>query len=76
MAVLYHKKSLFLIALPMGLIDFLVPFAQPMSIVLFELVIFTLAVLSAFVAWVATRNLKPYPLPQEVAPLNDTEKTV
>jgi hypothetical protein len=57
MAVLYRKKYLFAIALPMGLIDFLVPFASDMGLVLFEVVIFVLAVASVFVAWAATRKL-------------------
>jgi hypothetical protein len=54
MAAVYHKKRLFLIALPMGLVDFLVPFAQN-SIVVFEAVVFVLAVLSVAVAWYATK---------------------
>lgn len=57
MAVIYHKKWLFAIALPMGLIDFLVPFASGMDTVLFEAVIFALAVVSVLVAWAATRKL-------------------
>jgi|YelNatPaOPRAMG01_1025707.scaffolds.fasta_scaffold101327_1 hypothetical protein len=57
MAVLYHKKRLFLIALPMGFIDFLVPFAQQ-NIGLFEAVVFALSVLSVFVAWYATKRVK------------------
>lgn len=57
MAVLYRKKHLFVIALPMGLIDFLVPFASDMGVVLFEAVIFTLAAVSVLVAWAATRKL-------------------
>lgn len=57
MATVYRKKRLFLIALPMGLVDFLVPFAQN-AIVLFEIVIFGLATLSAAVAWYATKQVK------------------
>jgi hypothetical protein len=38
MAVLYRKKILFAIALPMGMIDFLVPFAGE-NFILFEAVI-------------------------------------
>ncbi len=57
MAVLYHKKQLFLIALPMGLIDFLVPFAQSI-VLLFEAVIFALAIASVTVAWYVTRDLR------------------
>ena len=54
MAAIYHKKRLFLIALPMGFIDFLVPFAAN-SIVAFEAVFFALSVLSVVVAWYAAR---------------------
>jgi len=56
MAVLYRKKILFAIALPMGMIDFLVPFAGE-NIILFEAVIFALAVASVFVAWFATKKV-------------------
>jgi len=67
-AVLYRKKVLFAIALPMGMIDFLVPFA-PSEIItsefaLFEAVIFTLAVASVLVAWFTTKRvLKETPPP-------------
>lgn len=57
MATLYHKRKLFLIALPMGLIDFLVPFAQ-IDVILFEATVFGLASLSVFVAWYVTRDLR------------------
>lgn len=56
MAVIYRKKLLFFIALPMGLVDFLVPFAH-YSTVLFEGVVFGLAALSIFVAGYATKRL-------------------
>jgi hypothetical protein len=57
MAVVYHKKWLFLIALPMGLVDFLVPFAQ-YSIILFEAVVFVLALISVSVAWYAVKGVR------------------
>jgi hypothetical protein len=57
MAAVYRKKWLFLIALPMGLVDFLVPFAQG-NVLLFEAVIFALAVLSVFVAWFAVKQVQ------------------
>lgn len=56
MAVIYHKKVLFAIALPMGLIDFLVPFAFA-NVLLFEAVVFTLAIVCVLVAWYATKKL-------------------
>jgi hypothetical protein len=56
MAVIYRKKVLFAIALPMGLIDFLVPFASA-NVLLFEAVVFALAVVCVFVAWYAPKKL-------------------
>jgi hypothetical protein len=57
MAAVYRKKWLFYIALPMGLIDFFVPFAQS-NVVLFEVGIFALSVLSVFMAWYLTKNIR------------------
>jgi hypothetical protein len=57
-AVYLHKKRLFLIALPMGFVDFLVPFAQNLGIPLFEAIVFVLSVLSVLVAWYATRQFR------------------
>jgi uncharacterized membrane protein YhfC len=56
MAAHYHRRRLLLIALPMGFIDFLVPFAQN-AIVIFEVVILALSVISLIAAWYVTRNL-------------------
>jgi hypothetical protein len=56
MAAYTGKKKLFLIALPMGFVDFLVPFAQ-INMLLFEAVFFGLAVLSVLIAWLATKGL-------------------
>ena len=56
MAVVYRKKILLLIALPMGFVDFLVPFASG-NIVLFEAVVFALSVISVIVAWYATKKV-------------------
>jgi len=58
MAAYFHKKRLFLIALPMGFIDFLVPFAQSWGIPVFETVVFTLSAISVLLAWYATRQLR------------------
>ncbi|MGD6932846.1 MAG: YhfC family glutamic-type intramembrane protease [Candidatus Bathyarchaeia archaeon] len=57
MAAYHHKIMLFLIALPMGLIDFLVPFAGD-SPILFEVLFFALALASLTVAWYLTRDLR------------------
>jgi hypothetical protein len=58
MAAYLHKKRLFLIALPMGFVDFLVPFAQSWGIPIFEAVLFALSVLSVLVAWYATKQFR------------------
>ena len=57
MAAIFHKKRLFIIALPMGFVDFLVPFASTMGIVTFEAAVFALSALSLFVTWFAIRQL-------------------
>jgi hypothetical protein len=57
MAAIYHRKQLFYTAIPMGLIDFLVPFARS-SIVVFEAAVFALSTLSLVVAWYVTRDLR------------------
>jgi uncharacterized membrane protein YhfC len=72
MAVVYHKKKLFFLALPMGFIDFLVPFAGD-SLVLFEAVVFTLAVLSILAAWHTTKDIRK--TPQETHPNNHAQST-
>ena len=60
MAAYYHRRRLFLIALPMGFIDFLVPFAQN-AIVIFEAMVFALAVISMLIAWYVTRTIRENP---------------
>ncbi|MDR0471896.1 MAG: YhfC family intramembrane metalloprotease [Nitrososphaerota archaeon] len=57
MAVVHKNKKLFLIALPMGFVDFLVPFAGD-SLVIFEVGLFLLASASLFVAWYTTKQLR------------------
>ena len=57
MAAVYRKKWLFAIALPMGLIDFLVPFASG-ALILFEVTVFALSVISVAVAWYAVRHVR------------------
>jgi hypothetical protein len=58
MAAVYNKKRLFLIALPMGFVDFLVPFAVPSNLIAFEAVVFALSTLSVAVAWYASRQVR------------------
>ena len=56
LAAYLNKRRLLLIAMPMGFIDFLVPFAQN-AIVAFEAVFFTLSVFCIIAAWYFSRNL-------------------
>jgi hypothetical protein len=51
-----HEKAYFLLALPMGMIDFLVPYAGTMSIPLFEIIVFMLATFCVLGAVYATRR--------------------
>ncbi len=57
MAAVYNRRSLFLIALPMGLVDFLVPFSATIGLVPFEAMLLAIAVAAVSVAWYATRRL-------------------
>jgi YhfC intramembrane metalloprotease len=51
-----HKKEYLFLALPMGLIDFLVPFLQILTLPLFEIIVFMLAAICVFVSVYATRS--------------------
>lgn len=55
MAAVYGDRRLLLVAMPMGMIDFLVPFATSIGLVGFEALVFTLSAFSLFVAWRAVR---------------------
>jgi len=57
LAAVYRKRELFLVALPMGLVDFLVPFASFLGTAQFELIVLGLATISVCVAWYAPRKL-------------------
>jgi hypothetical protein len=69
MAARHGKMRLFLIALPMGLIDFFVPFASS-SPILFEILFFGLALASVVVAWYITRGLRKKPVTEGILPSN------
>lgn len=58
MAVTFRKWKYFLIALPMGLIDALVPFAGVIGLETFELLIFGLSVLTVLIAVYLTKELR------------------
>jgi hypothetical protein len=59
LGAIYSRKMLFYVALPMGLVDVLVPFADMVSLALFEALVFALALLSMAVAWYAPRRFAP-----------------
>jgi len=58
LATCFHKKSYFVLALPMGLVDFFVPFASALTIPVFELGIFILGLGALGVALIVTRSLR------------------
>jgi hypothetical protein len=58
MAAVFRRWPLLLLALPMGLIDALVPFAGVMGLEIFELLILGLGALSVAVAIYSTKNLR------------------
>jgi hypothetical protein len=58
LAACVHDRRYFLLALPMGLVDFLVPFAASVSVLAFELLIFVLALFSLGLTWFVTKDLR------------------
>jgi uncharacterized membrane protein YhfC len=57
MAAVFRRKRLFLIALPMGFVDFLVPFALSSNLILFETTVLVLSLVSLVVAWYTTNRV-------------------
>ena len=57
LAAFYKRRDLLAVALPMGFVDFFVPFASAIGIAYFELLIFAIAVASVLVAWHITRHM-------------------
>jgi hypothetical protein len=58
LAACLHDRRYFLLALPMGLVDFFVPFAASLGIIAFELLVFVLGLLSLGLAWFVTKGLR------------------
>jgi len=58
MAAVYGKRRLFLIALPIGFVDFLVPFVNTVGIVVFEGIVFIIGVVAVLVAWQAVEHVR------------------
>lgn len=65
LAAYMHKRFYFLLALPMGLVDFLVPFAASLTIPVFEMLIFVLGLCALALTWAVTKNLRDGPLKQD-----------
>jgi hypothetical protein len=55
MAAVHGKKRLLLVALPMGMVDFLVPFATSIGLVRFEALVFAISAASVLIALGAVR---------------------
>ena len=58
LAVCLHNKRYLLLALPMGLLDFLVPFAASLGIFTFELLIFALGLGALGLTWFVTKSVR------------------
>lgn len=58
MAAFFRRRSLLILALPMGLVDSLVPFAGALSVPVFEAIVFVLALTCLIVSLASTRALR------------------
>jgi uncharacterized membrane protein YhfC len=58
MAAFFNKKRYLLLALPMGFVDFLFPFAPNLGLIGFEALVFVLSAASLAIAWYATREVR------------------
>ncbi|HTY74595.1 MAG TPA: YhfC family glutamic-type intramembrane protease, partial [Candidatus Nanoarchaeia archaeon] len=56
-AAVSRRKRFVLIALPMGFVDFLVPFASVLTIPVFEVLVFAISVIAVAVMIVSTRSI-------------------
>ena len=57
-AAFFRKRRYFAIALPMGFVDFLVPFASSLGTALFEAIVFVLSILCLAVALLSTKGIQ------------------
>ena len=69
LAVLYKRNSYLAAALPMGLIDFFVPFANVLGIATFEGIVFLFSLASLFIAISIGRELPKNPTPETMTPM-------
>jgi hypothetical protein len=67
MAAYFRKRKYLMFALPMGFVDFLVPFAQNLGIIVFEALVLAISIVSVAVVWIVTGELHDSP----VSKLND-----
>ncbi|QXJ28597.1 hypothetical protein J5U23_01466 [Saccharolobus shibatae B12] len=51
LSVITGRKRLFLVAFPMGLVDFLVPFEKHLGILTFEFILFSIGLICLAIAW-------------------------
>jgi hypothetical protein len=58
MAAVYGRRRLLVVALPMGLVDFLVPFASTIGIAFFEGIVFAIGVTAVVVARQAVKRVR------------------
>jgi hypothetical protein len=61
LAAYTHSKRYFLLALPMGLVDFFVPFAASLGLLFFESLIFVLGLGCLGLVWFVTKGLRQKP---------------
>jgi hypothetical protein len=62
LAVCLRDRRYLLVALPMGMLDFFVPFAGSLGLLVFELTIFALGLSALAVTWLVTKNSRQMPL--------------
>ena len=61
LAAAYKKRVFVLVALPMGLVDFLVPFASSIGVARFEVLVFAFSLLSLAVTFVIAKGIRKKP---------------
>jgi len=64
MAAYFRKRKYLMIALPMGFVDFLVPFAPALGTTVFEALVFAISVTSVAVTWLATDEQRRTSVPE------------
>ncbi|MHB8566526.1 MAG: YhfC family glutamic-type intramembrane protease [Nitrososphaerales archaeon] len=66
LAAYYNRRRLFLFALPLGLLDFFVPYEPVLGIASFELLIFVLGLCALVLTLIVTRDIYPAPTRESV----------